>query len=300
MLPNFLIIGAAKSGTTAIYTYIKQHPDIFMSPKKELRYFSNINPQPKAVPKQYIHESVSTLEEYKHYFDTVAHEKIIGESSPTYLYTPGTAENIKSHIPNVKLLAILRNPVDRAYSAYTHALREWKEPAKSFEEGLALETQRINAGWGMLWHYVNAGHYHKQLLRYYQCFKASQIKVVLHDDLVKSPEKLLEDLFIFLDVDPNFHPDISSRPNVSGFPKNKWFDNFLRTLFLEDNFLKRISQGLFNTTFRKKITTKIRKANLEKRAMPLELRKQLAAIFSEDIHDLEKLINRDLSHWLLG
>jgi len=298
MLPNFLIIGAAKSGTTAIYTYIKQHPEIFMSPKKELRYFSNIKPQTKDVPKQYIHESVSSVEEYEHFFDGITDERIIGESSPTYLYTPGTAENIKTHIPHVKLLAILRNPVDRAYSAYTHALREWKEPAKTFREALTLETQRIDAGWGMLWHYVNAGFYFEQLSRYYQIFDPSHIKVVLYDDLVNDPYKLLQDLFSFMDVDPKFKPDISSRPNVSGFPKNERADNFLRKLFLNDNVIKRFSQILFPSAFRKKVTTKIRQTNLEKRAMPLDIRKQLAITFSGDILQLEKLINRNLSMWL--
>jgi hypothetical protein len=269
-----------------------------MSPKKELRYFSNIAPQLKDVPHQYIHESISSLEEYKFFFDGVTNERVIGESSPTYLYTPGTAENIKVHIPHVKMLAILRNPVDRAYSAYTHALREWKEPAKSFKEALTLENQRIDAGWGMLWHYVNAGFYYQQLTHYYQHFDPSQIKVVLYDDLVNDPYKLLEDLFLFLEVDANFKPDISSRPNVSGFPKIEWFDNILRKLFIDDNPLKRFSQILLPLSFRKKFTTKIRAANLEKRKMPSEIRKQLASEFLEDIQQLEKLIKRDLSMWM--
>jgi hypothetical protein len=169
----------------------------------------------------------------------------------------------------------------------------------SFQKALDEENERIESGWGMLWHYVNAGYYFEQLSRYYKIFNPTQIKVVLYDDLVKHPYKLLEDLFIFLDVDPNFKPDISSRPNVSGFPKNEWFDNFLQKLFLDDNLLKRISQDLFPTAFRKRVTSKIRRASLEKRAMPLETRKKLAKIFSEDIHQLENLINRDLSHWLL-
>lgn len=294
-LPNFLIIGAAKSGTTAIYTYIKQHPEIFMSPRKELRYFSNINPPPKNIP---YHEGVDSLEEYKSYFEKVTNERIIGESSPMYLYTPGAEERIKTLIPDVKLFAILRNPIDRAYSAYMHAKRDWKEPMDSFQEALDKENERIEAGWGMLWHYINAGYYFEQLSRYFHIFDPSQIKVVLYDDLVNNPYKLLQDLFLFMNVDTKFRPDISSRPNVSGFPKNEWFDNILRKLFIDDNPLKRFSQLLLSPSFRNKVTTKIRVANLEKRAMPLEIRKQLTSIFSRDIHQLEKLINRDLSMWL--
>ena len=197
-LPNFLIIGAAKSGTTAIYTYIKQHPQIFMSPRKELRFFSNITPPPPDVPKEYIHEGVSTLEEYASFFDNVRDEKAYGESSPMYLYTPGTAERIKATLPDVKLFAILRNPVDRAYSAYTHGLRDWIEPATTFEKALALEKERIQAGWGMLWHYTQAGFYYEQLKRYYEIFDQKQIMVVLHDDLVHDVDSLLRNLFTLL------------------------------------------------------------------------------------------------------
>jgi hypothetical protein len=194
------------------------------------------------------------------------------------------------------LLAILRNPVDRAYSAYTHGLREWKEPAKSFEEALALEQERIRAGWGMLWHYTQAGFYYEQLKRYYQVFDPQQIKVVLHDDLVADVDKLLQGIFVFLEVDPDFKPDTTARPNVSGFPKNATIHQILRRLFINDNPIKRISQALLPKSFRQRITHKLVEANMEKRRMSREVRTQLQNIFKEDIQHLEGLINRDLSH----
>lgn len=296
-LPNFLIIGAAKSGTTAIYTYIKQHPQIYMSPRKELRFFSNITPPPN-VPKEYIHEGVSTLEEYESFFDGVRDEKAYGESSPMYLYTPGTAERIKATLPHVKLFAILRNPVDRAYSAYTHGLRDWIEPATTFEEALALEQERIRAGWGMLWHYTQAGFYYEQLKRYYEIFDPSQIMVVLHDDLVQDVDGLLRKLFIYLDVDPDFKPDTTSRPNASGFPKNEALHKWMRRLFYEDNIIKDISAKVFPRSFRKSVVRNVRKVNLEKRRLPEKTREELQEVFHEDIQKLEGLLNRDLSKWL--
>jgi len=193
-LPNFLIIGAAKSGTTALYTYLKQHPEIFMSTPKELRYFSNVSSPPEGIPH---HRAVFSLEEYKSYFDAVTDEKAYGESSPMYLYTPGTAERIRTAIPDVKILAILRNPIDRAYSAYTHALRDWIETAETFEEALEKEPERIGAGWGMLWHYANAGYYYEQLSRYYKVFDPDQIRVFLHDDLSKRRRRDAEGNFPF-------------------------------------------------------------------------------------------------------
>jgi len=281
-LPNFLIIGAAKSGTTAIYSFLKQHPDIYMSPRKELRYFSYRGVLCEDVPEDYIHRSVTTLEEYESYFDGVTNEKVYGESSPMYLYTPNTAEMIKAIIPDVRMLTILRNPVDRAYSAYTHALREWKEPALSFEDAIKQESRRITAGWDMLWHYTKAGFYYQQLNRYYQVF-----------------DPLLQSIFEFLNVDYHFKPDTSLRPNVSGFPKNEMFHKLMKRLFIDDNFIKRISQTIFPKNLRKMAMIKIRESNLEKREMPVEIHTHLQELFREDIYRLENLIDRDLSNWLM-
>jgi len=297
-LPNFLMIGAAKSGTTAIYTYIKQHPQIYMSPRKELRYFSNHIEVPKDVSLDYVHQGVKTLEEYEKYFDGVTTETVYGESSPMYLYYPGVAERIKETLPYVKLFAILRNPIDRAYSAYTHGLREWKEPAKSFEEALALESDREQIGWGMLWQYTKAGFYYQQLKRYYDVFNPDQIMVVLYDDLRKDVHGLLRDIFTFLEVDPDFKPDTSARPNVSGFPKSKLTHELMRKLFIKDNLIKRLSRKIFSDKFRKQTTNQIRELNLEKRKMSQETRNELKQIFSEDIQQLESLIDRDLSYWI--
>ena len=297
-LPNFLILGAAKSGTTAIYTYIKQHPQIYMSPRKELRYFSNHIEVPNNVPMDYVHRGVKTLEEYEHYFDAITSETIYGESSPMYLYYPGVAERIKETIPNAKLFAILRNPVDRAYSAYTHGLREWKEPAKSFEEALSLESEREQIGWGMLWQFTKVGFYYQQLKRYYDIFDPGQIMVVLYDDLRRSVDNLLKDIFTFLKVDPDFNPDTSARPNVSGFPKSKLTHEMMRHLFLTDNPIKRIGRKIFRDKFRRQTINNIRELNLEKRKMSQETRKELNQVFYEEIQNLEKLIDRDLSHWI--
>lgn len=297
-LPNFLIIGAAKSGTTALYTYLKQHPDIYMSPRKELRYFSNFPSEKSEAPPGFVHQGLATLSEYERYFDGVTDESVYGESSPMYLYTRGTAERIQATLPNVKLLAILRNPVDRAYSAYTHALREWKEPAETFQEALTLEPERIAAGWGMLWHYTRAGLYYEQLMRYYKVFNPSQICVALYDDLQSDPAVLLRQIFNFLDVDPDFQPDTSPRPNVSGFPKNEWLHRLMRRLFLEDNPIKRISQAIFPEKIRRRVMIKLRGANLEKRELPQDIRSQLKDQFRVDITQLQGLIGRDLSHWL--
>jgi hypothetical protein len=297
-LPNFLIIGAAKSGTTAIYTYIKQHPQIFMSTPKELRFFSYSEPKSGDINKNYVHQGVTSLEEYEQYFADVTDEIIIGEASPMYLYTPGTAEKINKIIPNVKMLAILRNPVDRAYSAYMHGIREWKEPSRTFKEALEREPQRIEAGWGMLWHYTKAGFYYEQLKRFYDVFDNRQIKVVLYDDLLKDSAKLLKDIFFFLDVDSDFQPDISKRPNVSGIPKSSFLHKKMKQIFQTKNPIRWLSRIIFPKDFREQTMIKLRERNLEKKKIPKDIEFSLKELYKEDIKMLENLISRDLTSWI--
>jgi hypothetical protein len=298
VLPNFLIIGAAKSGTSALYTYLRQHPAVFMPERKELRFFSYTGPAPDSVPKIYLHESITSMVEYQGHFSLVRNEKAIGESSPMYLYTPGTAERIQSALPDVQLIAILRNPVERAYSAYLHAVREWRESARDFSEALALEDERIRAGWGMLWHYKNAGFYSEQLARYYKVFKAEQLKVVLYDDLVSEPQRLIQDLFTFVGVDPDFEPDMTERPNATGVPKSQFMYRALRTLFIKQNPIKSISRLIFPRSVRKKFMQLVRSKNIRKQPMPQEIRANLMDYFHEDILRLQDLIGRDLNRWL--
>lgn len=196
------------------------------------------------------------------------------------------------------MLAILRNPIDRAYSSYMHAIRDWKEPLKSFKLALEKEQDRIDQGWDILWHYKNAGLYAEQLARYYEVFDRDKIKVVLHDDLVSSSETLIEDIFKFLEVDKNFKPDTRSRPNVSGLPKNTHFHSFMEKLFMQDNPIKNVSRVLFPKSIRSGFMEKIRRMNLEKRPMPKEIREELVSFYQPDIMNLSKLIQRDLSTWL--
>lgn len=269
-----------------------------MSTPKELRYFSYTGPYPEDLDEKYIHRGETTLEDYKAHFQDVKDEKVIGEASPMYLYTPGTAERIREVIPDVKLLAILRNPVDRAFSAYVHAIRDWNEPAPSFRAALEKEQERIDAGWGILWHYTNAGFYYEQLNRYYQVFDRHQIKVVLYDDLLKDARALMRTIFEYLEIDPSFTPDTTARPNVSGFPKNPGFHQFMYRLFMQDNPIKRISHVIFPKAFRQKVMVNMRQINLEKRSMPEDIRGELGDLFHEDIRKLEKLIGRDLSNWV--
>ncbi len=298
-LPNFFVIGAAKSGTTALYRYLRQHPEIFMSDRKEPHHFSYTEESKKTNgPSDYIRSAITDFQQYLDLFERVSHEIAIGEASPTYIYVPGTAERIHSIFPNARIIAILRNPADRAYSAFMHLIRDGRETVSTFREALALEGERIAANWGPIYHYTKSGFYYEQLTRYYQIFPTMNIKVILYDDFVNDPFQLMKDLYTFLDVDNGFIPDMSSKPNVSGKPKYKIWQKIMDWFFAKPNPIRAISRILFPEPFRWQVTSYLRNKNLERENLPDEYRKMLVPIFEKDIICLEKLIHRDLSIWL--
>ncbi len=161
-LPNFLVIGAAKSGTTALHEYLKQHPQIYMSPQKEPHFFSLEGKKvdfrgPGDKREEQLNNSVTNIEDYRKLFQGVSNEIAIGESSTSYLNNPEAPERIRHYIPNAKLIAILRNPVARAYSSFLHMVQRGYEPLTDFAEALRDEERRIRDNWMGLWHYKQTG-----------------------------------------------------------------------------------------------------------------------------------------------
>ncbi len=297
MMPNFLIIGAAKSGTTSLYEYIKQHPSVFLTELKEPRFFA-LEDQVldyKGPARNINHRSVTRLSDYHALFNTVADETAVGEASTIYLYDQKTSSNIKRHIPNCKLICILRNPVDRAFSSYSHLVRDGYETL-SFEEGLAQEKVRIEENWPHLWHYAKGGFYYEQVKRYVDDFEAGQVKIYLYEDLLHRPQWLINDVFQFLRIDTSFQPDTSRKSNISGSPKRKFVSQMLAT----DNWAKTISRLLLPKSTRAKIYKFVKQQNLGKAdSITVETREMLTQLFRKDIIALSALIQRDLSHWLM-
>lgn len=295
-MPNFILIGAQKAGTTAIAHYLEQHPQVFMSPSKEPGFFAfegNL-PNFKGPGDQSLYSKIITnLEDYSKLFETATNEIAIGEATTWYLYSQHAADNIKYHTPDAKLIAILRNPIDRAYSAYMHAVRDNREMLP-FEEALEAEHQRITAGWEYLWHYQAIGRYAEQLERYYALFPAEQIQIYLYDDLQSKPERLVHDIFQFLNVDPGFQPPVFTRLNISGKKKSKAIDQLLN----DKNPLKQALKPLLPIRFRKQLADQVRTFNYQKSECPDKIRIRLHNQLKDDILRTQDLIGRDLSHWL--
>ena len=293
-MPNFLIIGAQKSGSTSLYYYLKQHPQIFLSPIKEPHFFIYLNQPELAMALGSKKRIIVDRIEYECLFSKVSREIAIGEASPSYLYFPEAANRIREYLPNCRLIAILRNPVDRAFSNYLHAVKNGKETVMDFEVAIQLETERKIQNMNHEFHYIQKGFYARQLKPYYKLFEASQIKVCLFDDLLINPSLLLSELFNFLQVNPYQLIDTSQKYNETRIAKHKFIAhvnryvrksgnlNLMLKTKLPHNFVKLIKACLF-----------------VKPTIPAATREKLIQIYRDDIYDLQDLINRDLSKWLV-
>jgi len=289
VMPNFLVIGAMKSGTTALYYYLEQHPQIYMSPIKEPNFFCY---EGQVVADR---NSITQIGDYQDLFKGVSGEKAIGEASHCYLYEPRAVERIEHYVPEAKLIAILRNPVDRAHSHFLHLVRNGTEPLTDFAQAIREETGARQKE--MFQDYVGVGLYHDQLKRYFDAFGRDRIKVYLYEDLSNAPIDTLQDAFRFLEVEDSFVPDVSVKRNVSGYPKYKILDKFLRKpkvakqaikLYLPTGLRWRLSEAFDNLKTRNLI---------EPPPVQPEVRRQLIEVYREDILKLQELICRDLSGW---
>ncbi len=300
-LPNFLIVGAAKSGTTSLYYYLKQHPEVYMCPVKEPRFitaqflkFSLERKWESEIEKK----RVNNFQEYKRLFESAVHNNAIGEASPDNLYYYNDAiKYIKKYLGNIKVIIILRNPVERAFSHYTMCIRDSIE-FLSFEDALEAEDGRQKEGFEFSLLYKSVGLYYKQVKAYLDNF--THVKVYLYDDLSNNALDLIKDAYKFLGVSDSFVPDINTKYNVSGLPRNKFIYNFLNSKNLFKSAIKPVVSTLLSEKKRKNILEhlKAKCLKIEKLKMNSETREFLINYYREDILNLQGLINRDLSLWL--
>lgn len=299
MDPNFFLIGAAKAGTTSLYMYLSQHPEIYMSSQKETHYFAfkdillaNMefsNSEEEKYVKKIYSLSVTDEEVYTALFAKVTTEKAIGEASTSYLHFlyPDAAKKIHDNIPDAKLIAILRNPVERAFSAFLYFVREGIESITDFSAAIQSENWRRDR-------YLRVGFYYEALTRYYELFESDQMRIYLYEDLKKDPCGLMQDIFHFLDVDEAFVPEMSIKFNVSGIPKSRVLHNLI---YKTPKAIKTV----FNPIITPQLNRAIRRLsyhNLYRPKLNPDVRRMLQDMYREDILKVQDMIDRDLSDWL--
>lgn len=297
--PNFLIIGAQKCGTTALYAALRQHPEIYMSPVKEPFYFV-LNGAPPSYPapgEEYRARLRYTAESYAALFQGATSQRAVGEASALYLssYQPErTAANIQAFNPQMRLIALLRQPADRAWSAFQYYRAREFEPLKRFPAALAAEaTRRNGCDLPDLRHFAN-GCYFANLKPYFDHFPREQIRVYLYEEWNQQPQAILRDIFAFLGVDDNVMIE-PKRTNVTFSYRHPWLRRFLD----EPNAARQLLEMLLRGRLRIRVYGKLRAYNRRQPpTLDAGLRRALTARYRSDIEQLQCLINRDLTHWL--
>lgn len=294
-MPTFLIIGAAKSGTTSLHDYLGQHPEVFMSTVKETNFFAFCDGFPQ-FQDQWAgllrRNSVTDPESYRRLFSAGRSHPARGEASPKYLIYPGTAERIHRYLPEVKLIAILRHPADAAFSSFMNRTRDGHEPYHDFRRAIEAEMRGERQNWSY-GNYLSKFYYSRQLSEYYSLFPREQIRVCLFDDLEADPVGLLRDLFQFIGVTRDFTPDTSVRLNRSGVIRS----TVIRKLWnLSSPIRARIHPFLPRRLRKRAYQIVVR--DVGKPPYDPALRRQIAQLYRDDIIRLQELIRRDLTAWL--
>ena len=292
-LPNFLVLGAGKAGTSSLYHYLRQHPEVYMSAVKEPRFFAIEGGPPFAGPgaKRANREAVWTLPDYEALFEGVRGESAVGEASPMYLYTPGAAQRIRKRLPGVKMVVILRDPAERAFSSYLMNVHAGYERL-SLPEAVEQEERRRRENWA--WgSYVTEGLYHRHLTRYFDLFDREQVRVFRFERFRRDPLGVCRDVFRFLEVDEDFEPDTSVRLQTTGLPRHRW----LSMVMDRHNPVKDMLRSLAPEAVRRRIW-RLRAWNMEKPPLDEAQRRALGAYFRDDTERLQELLADDFSDWL--
>lgn len=300
ILPNFIILGSPKCGTTSLYNYLAQHPEIYMSQVKEPGFFTL---EGREIPESHWFEtrgaySFTTLTEYSKLFAEVSSEIAIGETSSAYFASIKATQRIRHYIPDAKLVAVLRNPADRLYSHFNFMVmlgRESQDIHITVADQLALNLQNAESSGDHHNHYYLVhGLYYKHLRRFYKYFLKEKIKVYLFEELRYETKKLLGDLFKFLEVDENFQVDHSTHHNPSGVFRSQSFDWIIR-----NNPFRPLIEKSLKLELRDTIKSKLNLMNLKPAPpMPPDIRAILIDYYREDILKLQDMVDRDLSDWL--
>jgi len=301
MLPNFLIVGAAKCGTTSLYYYLKQHPEIYMSPVKEPNFISfqfEKFPYEGHGDSKLYQRAVKTYRDYCNLFSASRGKKAIGEASVINLYYyEKTIPFIKELIGTPKIIIMLRDPVERAFSAYLHFVRDSTENL-TFEQALVQEEERKKDHWSPYWFYGEMGFYYDRVKAYTENF--DKVAVFLYDDLKDDPIGLMRAAYQFLEVDTSFNPNMRTKYNASGSPRIKMLNDLFTTPNVLKKILRPVGTCLLGQDRYVGLRDTVQAKNLRKLFIKKQTREYLTNVYREDVLKLQGFISRDLSRWIAG
>ena len=295
-LPNFLVIGAPKCGTTSLHHYLSQHPEVYVPQRKELHYFSYAYMQRFAAgpgDAYVLAPLCATRQAYEKHYERVGRQRAVGDISPSYLYYAEVSERIKAELGKPKIVVVLRDPIDKAFSQYMHLVRDNRERL-TFYDALMAEEQRIREGWAALWRYAESSLYADKLKHYLDVFGIDHVKILLFEDLTRDPQLVMRELFDFLCVDQHFCPDTSKIHNKSGQPRSKKLATFLA----QPNVVTTVAKSLVPESIRTPIRVALLSLNTgAKGQIDNKSRAYLREFFAADVSQIETILGKKLA-WL--
>jgi len=299
--PDFLVIGAPKAGTTALHAALAQHPDVFVSTPKEPKYFlcDDAPPPHWGGPgdRHSQQEWIWQRRVYDDLFRPARPEQVRGESTPFYLWSRGAHRRIAEALPDVKLLAVVRDPVDRAYSNWMHLWSDGLEPEADFLTAYAMERARVEAGWAPFWRYGELGRYGEQLAHLHDHVDPARVLVLRYRDLVDSPSAAVDRACRFLGIREGLVDHIP-RDNARAYARPGWRTRLLGPVvrggaaaaqFAPPHLWRRASQPLVE---------QLAAGGAHRPRLTPEQRGPLVEAFADDVALLSSLTGEDFSDWL--
>jgi hypothetical protein len=302
-LPDFLVIGAPKAGSTALHGALVQHPQLHLSTPKEPKYFLTGDRRPSRADHRGPGDAHSSREwvwqraRYERLFDSAPEGTLRGESTPFYLWDKAAHLRIRETVPNVKLIAVIRDPVDRAYSNWTHLWCDGLEPEGDFLAACRREPERIAAGYAPFWRYVELGRYGEQFEHLFRVFSREQVHVLRYKDIVDEPAKSIDAVCGFLGVEPGLVDTIPSS-NMSAWADDTVVNSALRRMiragaaagaFVPPNIWRRAQRPLVGA---------LRRDGTHRPHLGVAQRRELVEYFRADIDLLEQLLGRSFHDWV--
>jgi hypothetical protein len=295
--PGFLIVGAAKSGTTSLYHYLKHHPDIFMSPIKEPDYFGGYDWN---LPLRNIHGPNPDLQIYQEWIEYLnlfeeAKNLLAGEASPSSLFYYKTSiPEIKNRLNDPKIIILLRDPVERAYSHFSFLKRDGKEDL-TFLDALQAQQHRIKDNYHYGYFYEALGYYYEPVKAFKDNFSCG---IWTFEELKSDTQRVFREICSFLEISTEFNLNLDTKYNVSGTPKSNSLNTFLRKKNKFRDLMRPVLDMIISQEKKESLMEFLHSKNIKpKDPMPEQAKRYLQNCYKNDIKQLKKEVSLDLSSW---
>jgi hypothetical protein len=295
-LPNLVVVGAPKCGTTSLYHYLGQHPQVYLPTRKELHYFSRrelardtAGPGDQTVLQHLCADRAAYEAEYA----AAGEQPVLGDISPSYFDFAEVAPAMRRELGDARIVILLRDPIGKAFSQYMHLVRDGRETLPFFR-ALEAEAERTRQGWSMIWRYAGSSRYAARVRRYLDAFGPERVRVYRFEDFIADPQATLTDLWTWLGIDPAVRPDTSRAFNASSRPRSR----LVASLISKRSPLAAAARALVPAGVRNRVTEAVRGLNAgAKGGVDEPSAEYLRTQFRDDVTETEALLGRPLG-WL--